>query len=79
MRRDAYESLAMSVFVFALVWFGAPHGTGIPTVEEQSIAMERNPAPGGARYSQITFSLDPADAYSAGGYWDWIEQQHAMP
>jgi hypothetical protein len=77
MGRDAYESLAMAVFVSAAMWLGASHGTGARTAREPSIAVVRDPEPKGSL--QITFSLDPADAYSAGGYWDWIEQQHAMP
>ena len=80
MRGDAYESLAMSVFVFALVWFGASHGAapakGAGTVEEPSIAEVRGPD--GPRTLQISFSRDPADAHSAGSYWDWM-QGWAMP
>ena len=82
MGRDAFESLTMSVFVLALMWFGASHGaaqvSGIRAVGEPSIAAGRDPGSGDSRPLQITLVRDPADAYSAGGYWDWMEGW-AMP
>ena len=86
MGRDAFESLAMSVFVCVLMWHAASHratpapGSGA-VAKAPAFAEVRDAAPLGelARAIAEVVSREPADTYSAGGYWDWMEQQHAMP
>lgn len=79
--RDAFENLAMSVFVFALLWFGASHGTtpapgSRPGAGELSMAAS-DPAPRDRRSLPIV-SHHPEAADTAGSHGDWVEVW-AMP
>ena len=79
--RDAYEGLAMSVFVFALLWFGASHGIAHapgsrPGAGELSMAAS-DPAPRDRRWLPIA-SHHPDAADTAASPGDWVEVW-AMP
>jgi hypothetical protein len=91
MNPESLKGFAVSAVVSAAVSFGMLHAIVAPqaharTAESQLLAAApRGDAPDAAVAArpapreQSGDSSAMREAYSDGGYWDWMEQQHAMP
>ena len=76
MNPETFDRFAASVLVFAAVC-GMPRIPIAPTAHAGPTESELNAA---APQTPSSGRSDSATEASPGGsYWDWIEQQHAMP
>lgn len=83
MNPETFRGVAVSALVSAAVSFGMLH-LAAPAAHARSAdnplvpAAEAPRAPR-ARLASEAGSSEIHEAYSDGGYWDWMEKQHAMP
>jgi len=84
MNPETFRGVVVSALVSAAVSFGTLHATA-PAAHARSTdsplvaAPEAPSAPRTLPPASQDDLSDIHEAYSDGGYWDWMEKQHAMP